>query len=320
MASSKNRERGCREAKASPGGAWSQSVGWVSPRDPAGVAVQAAFASAALGLLANEPAARGGDAEGVHHMRTTTRRLRGELRIFGPFVDADWKDSVESELKWLADVLGQVRDLDVLGERLRNTGADLLDPLAPLFADVRERHCGARRALDEALQGDRYHFLLGSLGDAASHPKLMKRASKTCRRAIPPRVEKLWDKLKRAGRALRPEDPDDQYHDARKRAKRVRYAAEFAASVLGHRATRAAEALANRAHDLQDVLGQLQDAAVARQTVERVARAHPDDGPFQLAAGRVIERQLRIAREAREQFPEAWQALDRKSLRSWLKD
>src|SRR5262245_34430700 len=71
-------------------------------------------------LRQHDPAVREGDVKGVHGMRTSTRRLRSTLRTFCPLLDGEWARPLEDELKWLAGLLGAVRDLDVLEERLRN--------------------------------------------------------------------------------------------------------------------------------------------------------------------------------------------------------
>ena len=80
----------------------------VRPSDPASRLIEAALASAISRLQANDPAARRGEVEGIHRLRTTTRRLRGELRAFQHLLDPDWYESIKRELKWLAAALGRV--------------------------------------------------------------------------------------------------------------------------------------------------------------------------------------------------------------------
>ena len=62
----------------------------------------------------------GEDPEAVHQARVATRRLRSDLRTFRqPARSRSGPPICATELGWLGAELGKVRDLDVLGERLR---------------------------------------------------------------------------------------------------------------------------------------------------------------------------------------------------------
>jgi CHAD domain-containing protein len=68
---------------------------------------------------------------------------------------------------------------------------------------------------------------------------------------------------------------DTELHEARKAAKRLRYATEAAEPVLGEPATR----LIERTRDVQELLGDHQDGAVARPLLRELAvQAHLDGG------------------------------------------
>ena len=64
-------------------------------------------------LPAADPEAGRGEPEEVHRLRTSTRRLRSELRTVSDLVDGEWGEHLEQELKSLSAVLGSVRDLDI---------------------------------------------------------------------------------------------------------------------------------------------------------------------------------------------------------------
>src|SRR5215211_7876434 len=82
------------------------------------------LASGTLRLFRHEAGVRTGeDPEAVHQARVATRRLRSTLRTFSSLLDPDWTDRLRDELKWLADLLGQVRDTDVLLERFNEPPA-----------------------------------------------------------------------------------------------------------------------------------------------------------------------------------------------------
>src|SRR5207245_5112768 len=96
------------------------------PGSQAGDAVRAALAAGVTRLLRHDPGVRiGDDLEDVHQARVATRRLRSDLRTFRALLDPEQSGSLRDELKWAADLLGDLRDADVLLERLRRQ-ADLL--------------------------------------------------------------------------------------------------------------------------------------------------------------------------------------------------
>jgi CHAD domain-containing protein len=269
-------------------------------------------------MILNDPRTRMGEIEPLHQMRVGTRRLRSDLRTFGPLLDEGWTQSLRDELRWLGRALGAVRDLDVLLERLRREGADLSPHLDPLLQELERRRDGARAALLADLGSRRYLDLVDRLVDAAHAPRLSERAQAPSGKALPPLVAGAWRKLAKPGRALNAGSPDEEFHAVRVRAKRVRYAAEAVAPALGRSRERRAQRLARRAAGVQDVLGELQDSVVAAETIGEFAREHSHDGPLNLAAGRMLERESRARAAARAEFPRAWRQLDRKKLRAWM--
>lgn len=290
----------------------------IAPNEPAASVIHAALVRGVQRMRVCDPEARRGDVEGVHRMRTTTRRLRSELRLFHDLVDPSWSQPLEAELKWLADRLGAVRDLDVLQARLLESAGPLRNALAPLFAALGGRHASASGELRDAFRGERFRALLDRLDAASVHPALEDEAWEPCRSALPPLVAATWSKLKTRGRALADTAPDEEFHEVRKRAKRARYAAEAVADALDDDASEDAKHFAKLATRVQDVLGEHQDAVIAAREIERIAADHPDDGPFNLAAGRLLERQESAAEEARARFFGIWDKLDRKKVRRWF--
>ena len=290
----------------------------IPPGAPVAVAIRSALEIGLRRIRINDPPARLGDVEGVHRLRTSVRRLRSVLRVFRGLVDPDWSEPIEAELKWLARWLGDVRDVDVMNDRLRQSAGELADALGPLFAALDRRHVRASEVLRSVLEGERYRSLLARLAEAAVHPALRDDARAPCRSALPPLVARTWKPLKARGRALGPHDPAEDFHAVRIRAKRARYAAETIADALDGRAADDARRFARLATRVQDVLGTHQDAIVAGQEILRVAAEHPADGPFNLAAGRLLERQELAARDARAKFFDLWDRLDRKKVRHWF--
>ena len=95
----------------------------------AGDAVQRAIALSVVRLIRHDSVMRlDVDPEGVHQARVATRRLRSDLRTFRSLLRSGFVSSLRDELGWLARILGEVRDGDVLVERLRRRVGELPDP------------------------------------------------------------------------------------------------------------------------------------------------------------------------------------------------
>lgn len=287
------------------------------PRKPAaGDVVRRAIAASVQRLIRHDAVVRiGADPEGVHQARVATRRLRSDLRTFAPLLDRTWSDALRAELTWLADELGAVRDGDVLLMRLRDTAKrlDRLDPqpieevIGELEADV-ERE---RARLLEGMRDPRYLTLLDDLVAAARAPMLTDEARRPAAQVLPQLVRRPWRRLRRAHAALSDPPRDEELHQVRIMAKRVRYAAEAVSPVAGRRAT----ALASAAAGVQEVLGDLHDAVVAADWL----RAHAGDTRDRtFATGALYAIEMAKTAEQRATWPKAWKKLDKPKLRDWM--
>jgi CHAD domain-containing protein len=250
------------------------------------------------------------DPEAVHKMRVAVRRLRSVLRTARPMLDEAWVGRLRDELDWLADRLGAVRDLDVLigdlgaeAEHLPDTRpAHARKLLRPLEAERTE----ARKRLRECLELPRYHRLLDSVEEAADAPRARRDDLK-----VEQLARKDFRRLRKSGRRL-DSQTDAELHKTRIRGKRARYAAELAESSRGKKATRFVKAT----KELQDVLGEHQDAVVAVERLHDLAR-HTGSTNAALLAGRLIERQEQRKRDARHDLPTAWRKVARRGKRAW---
>jgi len=276
------------------------------------------LASGTLRLFRHEAGVRTGeDPEAVHQARVATRRLRSTLRTFSSLLDPDWTDRLRDELKWLADLLGQVRDTDVLLERFNEHLAAL--PAADakvgprLLAALVDQRDSARRRLLRAMATERYAVLLDDLVAAAAAPALLPGADHPATQVMPPLVAKPWKRLRKQVRKAGDDPPDDQLHQIRIRAKRARYAAEAVEPVIGQPAEDYADAVA----DLQSVLGDHQDAVVGEAWLREAAGSARRD--VALVAGLLIAAERASAADTRERWRAVWKTASRKKLRAWLR-
>jgi CHAD domain-containing protein len=222
-------------------------------------------------LRSLEPAVRADEFDSVHQMRVTTRRLRSAFRSFGPVIPRDRTEQVAAELKWLGGLLGAARDAEVLPRHL----LDSLEPIpvelliGPVQARVQghfaPQRASAREEVIEAFDSVRYARLLADLDMLALDPPPGPRAAAPAREVLPAAVAKAYRQASKRMRRARhePSGPgrDVALHQARKSARRARYAAEAASPASG----RQARAFAKQMKKVQSVIGDHQDAVIARQ-------------------------------------------------------
>jgi len=288
----------------------------VSPKDDAGAAVRPSLTEALRRLLSFDPYARLGDAEGVHQLRVAARRLRSVIRTFAPLLDPAKIEPVVEDLRWLGGVLGEVRDLDVLELRLRETSGDDAAPFIEALAPRREK---ARAALKEALNSDRYAAFIQRVTDLTQDDALVTESPGQAREVLPELVWRIWKKLRKAGRALTPESEEADFHRVRILAKRARYSAETIADYMPSKQKKQLEDFAEGAEAVQNTLGEHQDAAFARNIIREIAAEHPDDARITSRAGTLVERQKAIGEDKRREFFDEWKRLDRKKNTKWGK-
>lgn len=278
----------------------------LADRPLGGEIVQFAVADCALRLLAHDPATRLGDAEALHQMRVATRRLRSQLRSLAPLVDHEWGNGLRSELRWLGDGLGTVRDLDVQREQIAAIGADLLRDIGPLLSTIDRRRDDAFAALLADLRGQRYLALLDGLVAGAAGPPLTALASAPAADVVGAGVRRPWRRAGRQVRALDDQSPTSAFHALRVALKRTRYANELLALTLPPRHATRARSFGVRLAELQDLLGQIQDASAGIGLIEALARDQPQGRDSLLAAGRLLEREAARMAAVRTTFEPAW--------------
>lgn len=300
------------------------SIG-AGPKSTAGEAVTAYLRTQVAKVREGDVAVHVGTDTAVHDMRVAVRRLRSTLRTFGKVVGRKRATAVGTELAWLSDVLGEARDAEVLGRTLvaevDRTPVDLV--LGPVKAEIARRlergAADAHAALLAALAGERYVNLLDALDGLVSDPNTHRTATRPARTVLPALVGKaerrVHKRVRTADRAAPGPAADAALHDVRKAAKRLRYAAELAAPVVGA----PAERTERRAKRVQRLLGDHHDLVVLRTTLRdigvQVHLAGSNAFTFGLLHGRAGEH----AGRAEQDFHRAWRKLTTKKARRWLR-
>ena len=252
-------------------------------------------------ITGNDPGVRRGEPDAVHKMRVGTRRLRSTLKTFKRTFpdDAD----LGAELKWLADLLGQVRDGQVQEQKLLAGLDEAGEEFRPVAARIRT-HLDAqvedgRRKLTEALDGDRYLTLLDRIDRLAAVRTVERNPIRRAAKALAT-ADALLDQALADGE-------DTELHEARKSYKRARYAVEVFAPDAG----RPAKQLVKSLTELQDVLGAHQDSVVARELLHEL-------GQDSFWFGVLWARQEQVGRETYAELPVVVEESRWKKLRAWL--
>ncbi|HEX7858154.1 MAG TPA: CHAD domain-containing protein [Sphingobium sp.] len=209
-------------------------------------------------LLTDEP-------EAVHQARVALRRLRTALRIFRPIAGGKRLRRFNDEARWLAAQLGTARDLDVLLDRATEPAARKRIAAARVEAYAHMRL---------AIESDLARELMIELAEWLTVGKWTRGGNKLrdapvthlAARAI----GQLDKRLGSLGDAVGGPD-DEQRHEARKTAKKLRYAIEFFSRLYDQGKLRKDRIryLAGL-EELQDHLGILNDMAIMPEALHRL--------------------------------------------------
>jgi CHAD domain-containing protein len=263
-------------------------------------------------IVTHDPGARlGKEPESLHQMRVATRQLRAVLRAAKSLLIPEWADLLRVELRWLGQLLGQVRDLDVqLAYFLKeSTLMDARDrrPLTSFIAHLETQRNDAQEVLLNGLKSARYVDLIRRLQEAPSDPSAD--STMTLRDLAQQEFAKLHKTIRQTGHT-----PNNAtIHKIRIRTKRARYAAELAEPAVGKPAAR----FISKARAVQDALGMHQDAIQA-ETYVRAFVKHSSSTRAAFAAGRMVERQRLRREKARGKMDRLLRSLIKRGEKAWI--
>jgi inorganic triphosphatase YgiF len=277
-------------------------------------ALKAIAASCIAQIQGNEDGVmQDGDPEHLHQMRVGLRRLRSLLKMFEDA--APLPAGLDQELRWLGQELGAARDWEVLADDTlsqlmqAHPGEPALLPLQQAAqAEARARRATAGQALGSVryarlmlrliawLHGERWRQ------DAA--PEQLAALAAPVKRYARRVLKEGTRRMARRARKLAAADGPAR-HRLRIAAKRMRYTTEFFASLYSARQVRR---FVRALSALQDTLGQLNDAAVARKAVRELAAPQPAQA---LGAGIAIGQRAQTDTPALEKMCRRWKALRR---------
>ncbi|MFG2769156.1 CHAD domain-containing protein [Streptomyces sp. NPDC048350] len=292
--------------------------------DTAGGRVLAYVREQVEAIIALDPAVRRDLPDAVHQMRVACRRLRSACKTYRKVLDRTVTDPIGDDLKWLAGELGHARDQEVLAARLRTRVDAIPDTLllGPVHARLQlwdtAAGADARRKALAALDSDRHLALLAALDALLADPPLRKAAADAPGPVLARAVLKDYDRLaRRVDHALAEapgHDRDLAMHEARKAAKRARYAADATRPTLGKPAKR----FSKRMKTVQSLLGDHQDSVVARETLRGLAIQAHAAGESAFTWGLLHGQEEAAGTDREREFPQVWAKASAPELRAAL--
>lgn len=295
-------------------------------------------------LVEWDPKVRNDEWDSVHQMRVATRELRSLLETFEGILAGDQIKHVESELKQLAALLGTARDAEVVEERfiglLDSDTTGMIDgPAAEhVRGDMRREYERAHRRILRTLDSQRYLTLLDDIdailadpplatdtpaeedaGDVAAGEAATTESSSTESAPAEARTseEILYEHLERGYKKLAKRhklalehypdmslplhDREEYVHDVRKAAKKLRYSAN-AAKDSGLKASK----LSKACKELQEILGDYQDAVTSRDRIEKLAAGARKRGEDTFSYGMLYQREMSRGDKALKDYPKAF--------------
>ncbi|MGB8435575.1 MAG: CHAD domain-containing protein, partial [Burkholderiales bacterium] len=241
----------------------------LDPAMPLSAAIRRIVLACIAQMQANEEGVVAGrDKEYLHQLRVGLRRARSCISLVRKEVPPERIAPIVEELRWLGRALNPARDWDVF---MTETLPPMLQsfPEDPGLAALRARGARMRRASTaaarEMVRSRRYTNLLLSVGSVLAREDLAALTAGAGELSGPVGafagrlIDRRDQKLRKRATAVQDATPEAR-HVARIAAKRLRYAAEFFASLYPPKRVRRYVAALE---DIQDTLGELNDLATA---------------------------------------------------------
>ncbi len=277
-----------------------------------------------IAMLQHEEGARSGeDIEDVHQMRVATRRMRTLFDAFKDYYKQKTLRNIVPPLRQTARSLGAVRDIDVLREDLLRYQAVAATDLQAGYAWILKRfdkRCNkARKALLAWLNSEDYTSWLDAFtgflikaGKGAVKVDENDISPYQVRHVLPVMLHQRLASV-RAFDVVIDEVDMTALHNLRICLKQLRYMVEFFRDVLGSSAERFIEEI----KVLQDLLGRLNDIAVAQDALSSMKR--PDEtaaAAIEHYSGAILTEQQELLAE----LPDVWARFNSRTVQRALSD
>jgi CHAD domain-containing protein len=239
------------------------------------------------------------DSEFLHDFRVAVRRSRSLQRELKTVFPPEQLAGFRAEFRWLQEVTGPSRDLDVYlldFDLFRNALPESqrvdLEPLRDLLA---EHRVAERERMERALRSERTGAILAAWRDFLERLPEMpvddrRDAAMPIAELAARRIARVYKQMIRMGAAVGDASPPTALHELRKKGKELRYLLEFFAPLFSAKVTKP---MVRSLKALQDTLGRFQDREVQAALVRTLAgelAARDESGRTLMALGVLAER------------------------------
>jgi inorganic triphosphatase YgiF len=240
--------------------------------------------------------------EGVHKTRIAVRRLRAAMTLFKKITADEESNRLRGEMKWLSDLLGEARDLDVLQTESTLPRARDLSGGRALVEIVAEKRHAAHQKLLEAVRSQPFYIFLIDLVGWIEDGAWLKTPSKQgdgpvarfARSAIARRRKRLLKKADHISNL-----PPATRHRVRIAGKKLRYMTEFLQPLAKSKEQRREHRrFVKQLEKMQTSLGTLHDAEARGEFFRDIAEVPPAATPSDGAASAAVSLAERSVEEA----------------------
>jgi CHAD domain-containing protein len=266
------------------------------------------------------------DPEFLHDFRVAVRRTRALLGRSKEHLDPKVLEEFNREFRWLGQLTGKKRDLDVFLIKLEQLTArrvvEEVEDLGPLIDLLRQRQHQEGKALATFIRSSRYRDLVSNWSKALEREDSFRaeRFRESVYALASPRIWKIYRKILRIGAGLSESTEPRLLHELRIDCKKLRYLLEFFRSLYPQPLM---GGLISDLKGLQDILGDFNDCHVQYQNLktyvdEAWAEKEIPARTF-LVAGRLLEQMETSQQALRRHFSDRFNLFANRSRKKALK-
>ena len=264
------------------------------------------------------------DTEFLHDLRVAVRRTRSLQRQLSEVFPEEPLARFRAEFRWLQQVTGELRDLDVHRKDVAGFRSQAPEALAadlePLEQMLATRRRSACRRTVRALKSTRTASLLSEweafLDEFPTAPEAERpRAGERIAGVAASRIHTVYRRMVTVGRAIDDDSHAESLHDLRKKGKELRYMLEFFGGLYPREVVKPMVATLKA---LQDTLGRYQDQEVQAQTLRSLREelgGREGGASALMAMGLLVESLEQDHAAARREFAERFEPFARKAQR-----
>ena len=300
----------------------------LDPDQPAEAAVRTILLVLLTTLEANvDGTVKDIDTEFLHDLRVACRRTRSALTQLKGVFPAEITAPFNTEFKWIGDLTGPLRDLDVFLLEMPTYRALLpshastdLEPLEEVIKAARAR---ALALVVRTLRSSRFNRLVTSWRQTLEEiiPSSGRHASRSTRDLADLRITKTYRRILKLGGDLDHDPPAETLHRLRIEAKKLRYLLEFFHSLYP---APEINARIKELKGIQDILGRFNDMEVQRKRLLAFAHELHTDSDVEtrciLTLGRLAGTLEERQEEFRSAFHDAFTGFESASVRAAFKN